>query len=124
MRQVDVLKVESHCPELAVWHSQKEFVAYRLPCRVGTLARPRTRGHDHGFRWPNFPGNRTTACIVFTIACDVSRVPDIRKVSRDRVQRMPVKFLIADDHEVSRSRLADLLNGHSGWEVCAAVENG
>jgi len=37
---------------------------------------------------------------------------------------MPIKFLIADDHKVSRTRLAELLNGHAGWEVCAAVENG
>jgi len=37
---------------------------------------------------------------------------------------MPIKLLIADDHDASRTRLAELLNSHAGWEVCAAVENG
>lgn len=35
-----------------------------------------------------------------------------------------VRILIADDNEVIRGRLSELLTGHDGWEVCAAVGNG
>src|SRR5271163_1536022 len=37
---------------------------------------------------------------------------------------MPIRILIADDNEVARGRLTELLANHDGWEVCAAVENG
>ncbi len=38
---------------------------------------------------------------------------------------MPIRILIADDNEILRDRLAELiLEDHDGWEVCAAVENG
>jgi CheY-like chemotaxis protein len=37
---------------------------------------------------------------------------------------MPIRILIADDNDAARGRLTDLLNGHAGWEVRAAVENG
>jgi CheY-like chemotaxis protein len=35
-----------------------------------------------------------------------------------------VRILIADDNEVARGSLSELLSNHDGWEVCAAVENG
>ena len=37
---------------------------------------------------------------------------------------MPIRILIADDSDAARGRLTDLLNGHAGWEVRAAVVNG
>ena len=37
---------------------------------------------------------------------------------------MPTRILIADDNEVVRGRLSELLARHGGWEVCAAVGNG
>jgi DNA-binding NarL/FixJ family response regulator len=37
---------------------------------------------------------------------------------------MAVRILIADDNEVFRSRLVEIMDGHDGWKVCAAVENG
>ena len=37
---------------------------------------------------------------------------------------MPIQILIADDNEVSRGRLSELLSDHDGWKVCAAAENG
>ena len=37
---------------------------------------------------------------------------------------MAIRILIADDNEVFRSRLVEIMDGHDGWKVCAAVENG
>lgn len=37
---------------------------------------------------------------------------------------MPTRILIADDNEVARGRLAESIENHDGWKVCAAVENG
>jgi CheY-like chemotaxis protein len=37
---------------------------------------------------------------------------------------MPTRILIADDNEVVRGRLSELLASHDGWEVCAAVGSG
>src|SRR5579864_430571 len=37
---------------------------------------------------------------------------------------MTVRILIADDNEVFRSRLVEIMDGHDGWKVCAAVGNG
>jgi CheY-like chemotaxis protein len=37
---------------------------------------------------------------------------------------MPKRILIADDNEVVRGRLGELLESQDGWEVCAAVANG
>lgn len=35
-----------------------------------------------------------------------------------------VRILIADDHEVARQGIRALLEGHSGWEVCAEAKDG
>ena len=37
---------------------------------------------------------------------------------------MPARILIADDNELVRGRLSELLESQEGWEVCAAVGNG
>src|SRR5215472_8496425 len=37
---------------------------------------------------------------------------------------MKVQILLADDHEITRRRLTELIQMHDGWEVCAAVEDG
>jgi DNA-binding NarL/FixJ family response regulator len=37
---------------------------------------------------------------------------------------MPIRVLIADDNEIVRSRLAEMLGSHEGWTICAAVQNG
>jgi DNA-binding NarL/FixJ family response regulator len=37
---------------------------------------------------------------------------------------MPTRILIADDNEIVRSRLVEMLDSHEGWTVCAAVQNG
>jgi CheY-like chemotaxis protein len=37
---------------------------------------------------------------------------------------MPIKVLIADDNEIVRSRLVEIVGGRDGWAVCAAVTNG
>ena len=37
---------------------------------------------------------------------------------------MAIRILIADDNEVFRSRLVEIMDGHDGWKVCAAVANG
>jgi two-component system response regulator DesR len=37
---------------------------------------------------------------------------------------MPTRILLADDNEIIRDRLSELLTRHGGWEVCAAVGNG
>ena len=37
---------------------------------------------------------------------------------------MPTRILIADDNEIVRSRLVEMLGSHEGWTVCAAVQNG
>ncbi|HJZ83384.1 MAG TPA: response regulator transcription factor [Pyrinomonadaceae bacterium] len=35
-----------------------------------------------------------------------------------------VKILLADDHDVVRRGLRDMLNAHDGWEVCGEASNG
>jgi len=35
-----------------------------------------------------------------------------------------LRILIADDHEVARHGIRSLLEGHSGWEVCAEAKDG
>jgi two-component system chemotaxis response regulator CheB len=37
---------------------------------------------------------------------------------------MPIRVLIADDNEIVRSRLVEIVSAHNGWAVCAAVGNG
>src|SRR5256885_11597480 len=37
---------------------------------------------------------------------------------------MPVRILIADDHQVVRTGLRALLESKSGWQVCAEAANG
>ena len=37
---------------------------------------------------------------------------------------MKVQILLADDHEITRRRLSELIQMHDGWEVCAAVQDG
>ena len=37
---------------------------------------------------------------------------------------MAMRILIADDNEVFRSRLVEIMDGLDGWKVCAAVANG
>ena len=37
---------------------------------------------------------------------------------------MKIQILLADDHGVTRRRLAELIQMHDGWEVCASVEDG
>ncbi len=37
---------------------------------------------------------------------------------------MATRILIADDNEVVRGRLGELLASHDGWEVCASVASG
>lgn len=37
---------------------------------------------------------------------------------------MKIQILLADDHEVTRRRLSELIQMHDGWEVCASVEDG
>ena len=37
---------------------------------------------------------------------------------------MATRILIADDHEMMRAVLRNLINSHGGWEVCAEAKNG
>lgn len=37
---------------------------------------------------------------------------------------MAIRILIADDNDVVRARLGELLASHDGWEVCASVGSG
>lgn len=37
---------------------------------------------------------------------------------------MHARILIADDHDLMRSLLRQLLNSHDGWEVCCEARNG
>ena len=37
---------------------------------------------------------------------------------------MPIRLLIADDNEIVRARVVEILGGHEGWLVDAAVGNG
>src|SRR5437870_11377480 len=37
---------------------------------------------------------------------------------------MPVRILVADDHQVVRTGLRALLESKTGWEVCAEASNG
>jgi DNA-binding NarL/FixJ family response regulator len=37
---------------------------------------------------------------------------------------MATRILIADDHEMMRTVLRNLLNSHDGWQVCAEAKNG
>lgn len=37
---------------------------------------------------------------------------------------MKAKIVLADDHEIVRSGIRTLLDGHHPWEVCAEAENG
>lgn len=37
---------------------------------------------------------------------------------------MTTRFLIADDHEMMRKALRDLINSHVGWQVCAEAKDG
>ena len=37
---------------------------------------------------------------------------------------MPTRILIADDNEIVRSRLVEMLGSHEGWTICAEVQNG
>ena len=35
-----------------------------------------------------------------------------------------IRILIADDHEIVRKGVRDVINEHPGWQVCAEAENG
>lgn len=37
---------------------------------------------------------------------------------------MPARILIADDNEVARRLLKELVREHADWEICAEAENG
>lgn len=37
---------------------------------------------------------------------------------------MAARILIADDHELMRRVLRNLINSHDGWQVCAEAKNG
>lgn len=37
---------------------------------------------------------------------------------------MATRILIADDHEMMRKVLRNLINSHQGWHVCAEAKNG
>jgi DNA-binding NarL/FixJ family response regulator len=37
---------------------------------------------------------------------------------------MTARIILADDHEIVRSGMRSLLDGHDQWEVCAEAENG
>src|ERR1700730_6048725 len=37
---------------------------------------------------------------------------------------MPLRILIADDHDVVRLGIRELLGTHDGWEVCAEARDG
>jgi len=37
---------------------------------------------------------------------------------------MATRILIADDHELMRRVLRNLINSHEGWQVCAEAQNG
>lgn len=37
---------------------------------------------------------------------------------------MATRILIADDHEMMRAVLRNMINSHDGWEVCAEARNG
>ncbi|MFZ0336027.1 MAG: response regulator transcription factor [Candidatus Acidiferrales bacterium] len=37
---------------------------------------------------------------------------------------MATRILIADDHEMMRTALRNLINSHAGWQVCAEAKNG
>lgn len=37
---------------------------------------------------------------------------------------MATRFLIADDHEMMRKALRNLINSHAGWQVCAEAKDG
>lgn len=37
---------------------------------------------------------------------------------------MPTRILIADDNELARKRLTEILNNREAWKVCFAAENG
>ena len=37
---------------------------------------------------------------------------------------MPVRILVADDHQVVRTGLRALLESKTGWQVCAEASNG
>lgn len=37
---------------------------------------------------------------------------------------MATRILIADDHEMMRRVLRNLINSHAGWQVCAEAKNG
>jgi DNA-binding NarL/FixJ family response regulator len=37
---------------------------------------------------------------------------------------MTARILIADDNDVIRGCISELVEGHDGWNVCAQVENG
>ena len=35
-----------------------------------------------------------------------------------------LRILIADDHEIVRKGVRDVIEGHPGWEVCAEASDG
>lgn len=37
---------------------------------------------------------------------------------------MATRILIADDHEIIRAMMRELINAHAGWQVCAEAKNG
>lgn len=45
-------------------------------------------------------------------------------VSEGTVGPMATRILIADDHEMMRRVLRNLINSHSDWQVCAEAKNG
>jgi DNA-binding NarL/FixJ family response regulator len=41
-----------------------------------------------------------------------------------KVELMPIRILIADDHEIFRRGLRSLLESHAEWEVCGEAKDG
>ena len=40
------------------------------------------------------------------------------------IRNMTTRILIADNNEITRGRLTQLIQSHDGWQVCARAENG
>ena len=55
--------------------------------------------------------------------CPLAARPIAPNIRRQRSMK-PYRILIADDHEIVRRGLRELLQGHEGWEVCGEATDG
>lgn len=126
MRESHIFKMRVDGLILFVRYSEKCFVTNRFAVTI--CACSSSCGFGYGLTYVSFHALFSIPCYPYSQnVFALCRIYDVRQNSGPLshwIVMMTVRILIADDNEVFRSRLVEIMDGHDGWNVCAAVENG